>query len=85
MSTFRDNVRHELVTVSRHPLDVYDILGVLQEALRHKAHESLDDGMDRSFVSGMQEQWAFVANLRADVAQEYGYKEGAQNGVVRGS
>lgn len=75
MSEFRDRVRNELVTVARHPQDVYDILGVLQEALRSKTHESSEDQMDRLFVLGMQEQWAFVANLRADVAQEYGYKE----------
>ena len=75
MSVFRDRVRHELVTVARHPLDVYDILGVLQEALREKIVYEVD-GQSSQFRNGMIEQWSFVANLRADVAQEYGYKEG---------
>lgn len=73
LSTFRDNVSHELVTVARHPQDVYDILGVLKEALRSKTHAAMEDGESHAFVAGMQEQWAFVANLRADIAREYGY------------
>jgi hypothetical protein len=54
---------------------VYDILGVLQEALREKIVYEVDE-QSSQFRNGMTEQWAFVANLRADVASEYGYKEG---------
>lgn len=81
MSTFRDRVANELVTVARHPSDVYDILGVLQEALREKIVYEVD-GQSSQFRNGMTEQWAFVANLRADVAREYGYKEGEEDAVV---
>jgi len=77
LSAFRDNVRHELVTVARHPEDVYVILGVLQDAFRDKVHGAKDGDVKSSqYVAGLHEAWAFVANLRADVAQEYGYKEG---------
>lgn len=78
MSAFRDNVRYELVTVARHPSDVYDILGVLQEAMRQKINSDNVDDDDPKFRAGEIEMWAFVSNLRADVAQEYGYKEGAK-------
>jgi len=74
LTAFRDRVRNELVTVARHPQDVYDILGVLQEALREKIVHEVDE-QSSQFRNGMVEQWAFVSNLRADVAQEYGYKE----------
>lgn len=85
LSAFRDNVRYELVTVARHPQDAYDILGVLQEAFRDKVHSAKDGDVKSSqYVAGLHEAWAFVANLRADVAREYGYKEGEEDAVVRG-
>lgn len=76
MSTFRDNVRNELVTVARHPQDVYAILGVLQEHMRQKINSDSDDEDEPKFRAGEVEMWSLIANLRADVAREYGYEEG---------
>ncbi len=75
MSVFRDRVRNELVTVARHPEDVYVILGVLQEAMRQKLVTDSGDDDEPRYRAGEVEMWSFVANLRADVAREYGYKE----------
>lgn len=74
MSGFRDRIHEELISVARHPSDVLAILEVLQEAFREKINAERDEEKSK-FNAGQVEMWALIANLRTDIAQEYGYTE----------
>ncbi len=74
LSGFRDRIHEELISVARHPKDVLAILEVLQEAFREKINAERGES-DGPFTAGQVEMWALIANLRADIAQEYGYTE----------
>lgn len=74
MSEFRDRLRHNVVTAAGHPSRAYDMLVELEEGMRLKIEAY--DGEDTGYRDGLVEQWAFVSNMRDDIACEYGYKEG---------
>lgn len=73
MSEFRDRIRHNVITAAGHPSRAYDMLAELEEGLTAKIHEY--KGGDQSYRNGLVEQWAFVSNMRDDIAHEYGYYE----------
>jgi hypothetical protein len=76
LSEFRDRIRHNVVTAAGHPSRAYDMLVELEEGMRLKIKEGIANETSEDFRNGLIEQWAFVSNMRDDVAREYGYEEG---------
>lgn len=71
MSEFRDRIRNNLVTAAGHPSRAYDMLVELEEGMKAK----IIDTEKGALRDGMVEMWAFVSNMRDDIAHEYGYYE----------
>jgi hypothetical protein len=74
LSDFRDDIIDLLINAGEHPMRVYLMLNVIQDALADKYQDAVsEEDNEYRTALGLHEALCFIRNLRMDIAHEYGY------------